>query len=117
VRKDQKDQFIPTNPLCGTVDDNTFLAIFNAHLEGLADYSTDQRGDVGSWIRTAAVQGLAELCTARPITQELLHRAVNGMLKQGVEKLDNVREVAGQALGRVAKSLQDPDPQLLALFR
>ena len=103
--------------LVTTVDEETFLRIFDAHLQGLNDYSTDQRGDVGSWVRTVGTQGLAELCTLRAPPKELLLRAINGLLKQGVEKLDNVREVAGQALEKITKTLHNPDPQLLALFR
>jgi hypothetical protein len=32
--------------------------IFTAFLKALDDYSTDNRGDVGSWVREAAIVGL-----------------------------------------------------------
>jgi hypothetical protein len=32
--------------------------IFAAFLKALDDYSTDNRGDVGSWVREAAIMGL-----------------------------------------------------------
>ena len=76
-------------------------------LGGLDDYTIDERGDVGSWIRVVCIQGLTS-------TSELLfrdagsipdfdtyfppqkyHAATAGILKQGVERLDNVRQQAG----------------------
>ena len=35
--------------------------VFNTLLHGIQDYSTDRRGDVGSWCRIAALQGLETL--------------------------------------------------------
>ena len=81
--------------------------MFDAMLIGLEDYTTDQRGDVGSWIRMSCVTGLATFSktlfsnAARIINfREYLppakyHDAVGGILKQGVERLDSVREQAG----------------------
>lgn len=75
---------------------------------GLEDYSTDQRGDVGSWIRIACIKGLAEFSDlllqnaadipnfASYFPPHKYHDAVGGILKQGVERLDNVRQQAGQ---------------------
>lgn len=83
-----------------TVPSETFASVVQIHLESLDDYSTDQRGDVGSWIRTAAITGLADLSERGPVN---LLEVVNGILKQGVEKLDNVREIAGRALRKIAK--------------
>ncbi|RDB18014.1 Tubulin-specific chaperone D [Hypsizygus marmoreus] len=82
-------------------------------LGGLDDYSTDERGDVGSWIRAACVQGLTSF------TETLIHnsgsiadfagyfppakfrRILAGILKQGVERLDNVRQEAGVGFMRL----------------
>ena len=69
----------------------------------------DERGDVGSWIRTACIKGLATVSAqlfansnVLPNLHEYLpspmyHEAVGGILKQGVERLDNVRQEAGQS--------------------
>lgn len=38
------------------------LQVFDAFFSALDDYSTDRRGDVGSWTRTAAMTGLEKLC-------------------------------------------------------
>lgn len=79
----------------------------DALLAGLEDYTIDERGDVGSWARIASVQGLTTI-------SELLFQISNtipnfenyfpadnyrliaaGLLKQGVERLDNVRQTTG----------------------
>ena len=70
----------------------------------LDDYRADQRGDVGSWVRTAGMAALANLIIACPSSpqhhEDLLIIVFGGMLKQAVEKIDSVREVAGQQLYR-----------------
>ncbi|KAI0086506.1 ARM repeat-containing protein [Irpex rosettiformis] len=89
------------------------IAVFSSFLSGLEDYSTDERGDVGSWIRIACVKGIADYSTAiisnaSTISQgeEYLplvkfHEGIAGILKQGVERLDNVRQQAGEQLLRL----------------
>lgn len=77
-------------------------------LNGLNDYTIDERGDVGSWIRITCVKGLAsvsEQLISRfhgNVLSEYLpiphyHKAISGLLKQGVERLDQVRQDAGRA--------------------
>ena len=80
---------------------------FDALLEGLKDYTTDERGDVGSWIRCSCVLGLscfAQILFTRSkslqnfveyLPPEKYHAAIGGIIKQGVERLDNVRQQAG----------------------
>ncbi|GAA5936493.1 hypothetical protein JCM3775_000835 [Rhodotorula graminis] len=71
-------------------------------LLGLTDYTTDQRGDVGSWVRTATVAALSALVRAGVVREQgVVDRAVAGMAKLGVERLDGVREAAGRALMEV----------------
>jgi len=43
------------------VDENLVDVVFNTLLHGTQDYSTDRRGDVGSWCRIAALKGLETL--------------------------------------------------------
>ncbi|GAA6008247.1 hypothetical protein JCM10207_000052 [Rhodosporidiobolus poonsookiae] len=80
-------------------------ALLDALHLGFSDYTTDQRGDVGSWVRIVTLQAWAALLpallstsVARPLEQDRLDRVVAAMAKQAVERLDNVREVAGTAL-------------------
>jgi hypothetical protein len=82
--------------------------MFRALLAGLADYTIDERGDVGSWARMACIQSLTTFI--RTITEharsreelegclpaDMFQSAIGGILKQGVERLDNVRQHAGE---------------------
>ncbi len=94
------------SPLTG--DGTTFLTIFEAALASLLDYSTDQRGDIGSWARMAGVKTLALLCQDSHVSQPSVLSAMQGAVKQSVEKLDAVREVAGPALLRIAATKHAP---------
>ncbi|KAI8059095.1 tubulin folding cofactor D C terminal-domain-containing protein [Gongronella butleri] len=74
---------------------------------GLKDYSTDQRGDVGSWVRSACMEcigdyipRLAHLDAAK-ISSDTATRLVAALLKQSVERIDRVRELAGKVLLRL----------------
>lgn len=95
--------------------------LFDALLSGLEDYTLDQRGDVGSWVRMACIKGLtafSEMLFLHPASANHLpeylpankyHAAICGILKQGVERLDVVRQVAGQNMSIL---LQMPPPSL-----
>ncbi|KAF8606944.1 ARM repeat-containing protein [Ceratobasidium sp. AG-I] len=84
--------------------------IYTTILSGFDDYTADQRGDVGSWVRMAALRAVASISEALFLRKNDLvsfenylppdawHSAVAGVLKQGVERLDNVRAVAGEQL-------------------
>lgn len=80
-------------------------------MKGLDDYTIDERGDVGSWIRMASIRGLCMiielLFDIGPnfvphgsletwLPPSTYHQALGGILKQGVERLDNVRRHAGE---------------------
>jgi hypothetical protein len=94
--------------------------MFQSLLHGLSDYSMDERGDVGSWIRIACIEGLAsfvEILISRasniPNFAEYLppdnfHAAIGGILKQGVERLDGVRQEVGDRFERLLQ-LTVPD--------
>ena len=91
-----------------------------ALLAGLQDYTLDERGDVGSWIRITCVKGLAAITEtlitnasnipdfAQYLPASTYHELVGGILKQGVERLDNVRQQAGEQILRL---LQLPLPK------
>ncbi|KAF8827678.1 hypothetical protein HHX47_DHR4000098 [Lentinula edodes] len=95
-------------------------SIFDALLGGLNDYSVDERGDVGSWIRIACVNALgtiAETLMARAkhivhfesyLPPLKYHDCIGGILKQGVERLDNVRQESGRTFTKLL-SLSPPD--------
>ncbi len=78
-------------------------------LDGLTDYTNDERGDVGSWVRISCVKGLTSFCQtlssragslpdlASYLPPDKHDDAIGGILKQGVERLDNVRHIAGES--------------------
>lgn len=92
---------------------------FAALLAGLDDYTTDQRGDVGSWVRLACVHGLRKLTdvyreqsAALTLLEEWLpesmfHSVIAGLLKQTVERIDNVRAQAGEQLLALCRAAAD----------
>ncbi|EIW80977.1 ARM repeat-containing protein [Coniophora puteana RWD-64-598 SS2] len=78
----------------------------------LDDYTTDERGDVGSWIRMASIEGLTSISlnllsqrqaidAAGYLPIEKFHHFIGRILRQGVERLDNVRQVVGDCLLRL----------------
>lgn len=85
-------------------------------MNGLEDYTTDQRGDVGSWVRLASIAGLRHIIDAfraqasqlRPpeswLPPGLFHSIVGGVTKQLVERIDTVRADAGEHLLHIYRS-------------
>lgn len=65
----------------------------------LDDYTTDQRGDVGSWVRLAALRGLRELSQRGKVPSEVVfHAAVAAVGKQTMERIDHLRAEAALTL-------------------
>ncbi|EJC98100.1 TBCD protein [Fomitiporia mediterranea MF3/22] len=97
----------------------TMNRIWQAFFAGLDDYTVNERGDVGSWVRLACLKGIYSVMEslireARSIeahsipswaeTEEkysqylplsTYHQTIGMILKQGVERLDNVRQCVG----------------------
>ncbi|CAI0383425.1 unnamed protein product [Linum tenue] len=95
--------------------------VMTSLLRALDDYSVDNRGDVGSWVREAAMEGLEECTyilssvdsTIKSNTREsgseilpffdekLATSVIGGIVKQAVEKMDKLREAAAKVLQRI----------------
>lgn len=92
-----------------------FERVLRTLTDALDDYTTDQRGDVGSWVRAASVRSLAQVlagvCSERNalqlVPQELFAPAVAGIVKQAFEKLDVVRDAATDAWGELLHARAD----------
>lgn len=67
-------------------------------IESLSDYSTDQRGDIGSWIRITALSALGQIMSLSSLYEILpepvIEQAISGIIKQSVEKLEPCRNQA-----------------------
>ncbi|PWA61400.1 ARM repeat superfamily protein [Artemisia annua] len=98
-------------------------AVMQSLFNALEDYSVDNRGDVGSWVRTAAMNGLEKvtfiLCKReKAVGSESLFDAdiatslVGGIVKQAVEKMDRLREVAAKVLQRILYSEEVSVPHI-----
>ena len=73
-------------------------------LLGLRDYRSDQRGDVGSWVRCASMTALGDILAVHSVDDSRMIRVFGAFLKQAVERIDSVREIAGAQLGNVLRS-------------
>lgn len=93
------------------VDD--LVLVRDGHLEvvfqAMDDYNTDHRGDVGSWVRCAAMESLRILVSTLVkesckqnitdfISEPLMVRVVGYMMRNAVERISRVRETAAQNL-------------------
>ncbi|KAH6563065.1 hypothetical protein BASA60_010851 [Batrachochytrium salamandrivorans] len=95
--------------------DGCLGTIITTLLAGTEDYSTDSRGDVGSWIREASIHGLVQVLTlvslieseassniGKPILSAIdsstRRDIVANLCLQSVEKIDRLRGAAGVAL-------------------
>ncbi|EDV27936.1 uncharacterized protein TRIADDRAFT_21306, partial [Trichoplax adhaerens] len=77
---------------------------YNALLTALNDYTIDSRGDVGAWVREAAM-GAVEVFTslivkhdASLLNPETVKKIFNNLLQQASEKIDRTRDIAGRTM-------------------
>ncbi|EDW03869.1 tubulin-specific chaperone D [Drosophila grimshawi] len=81
-----------------------FRKVVDCLLLALDEYTLDNRGDIGAWVREAAMNALFELITECP---NYMHgpfnvpRIVLGFMQQAVEKIDRTRGLAGRLLCRL----------------
>ena len=87
---------------------------------GMEDYNVDRRGDVGSWVRIAAMDGFTTLVLlCDEIKERALFDSLSGtkivglMLKQLTEKLDLVRVHAGKSLQKILVRGENSFPSVL----
>jgi tubulin-specific chaperone D len=97
-------------------------------VDALQDYSVDERGDIGSWVRIEALKSIMQLVhvaskqrashaeAVKQVfgTRHVSHVMLGRVLKQAVERIDSVRTVAVECL---AVLLHDEQSLLLALPR
>jgi len=88
-------------------------SVYKALLVAIEDYSTDNRGDIGSWVREATINAFVKLSSlivefdAQTLPQqgeeeawftpELSELVFQRLIKQANERIDKMRDIAGIA--------------------
>lgn len=78
--------------------------IFHCLFLALNEYTIDNRGDIGAWVREAAMNALYKLIVAMPkelLDEKIVHDVVSGLLQQAVEKIDRTRALAGKLFCKI----------------
>ncbi|KAF9902183.1 hypothetical protein EC991_005196 [Linnemannia zychae] len=103
--------------------------ILQMYFRGLQDYSVDHRGDVGSWVREASMQGLQTMvpivarldshltpaqADQRYLVDEDHVQVLAKLLQQSVEKIDRIRGAAATAMVAVLYAEVDPEAEAVA---
>lgn len=95
-----------------------------ALLVAVEDYSTDNRGDVGSWVREAAMLALPQTLTllrrldpeGLKVSEEeqahLTQQLIRALLKQAVERIARLRETALDQLRSIVNQPHDVLPSI-----
>ncbi|KAJ2664216.1 hypothetical protein IWW48_000985 [Coemansia sp. RSA 1200] len=97
---------------CDTRTLKNELAATEALMAGLLDYSVDNRGDVGSWVRKRCLETLLVLygsdrILATRMAADVVILLLGRTLRAATEKLDRLRERAGQLLEIILYFQQD----------
>lgn len=81
--------------------------IYESFFVGLTEYTQDNRGDIGAWVREAAMQGIQTLtlllCKLNPqlLDKNTVTKVVAGLIQQAVEKIDRTRALAGKVFSSI----------------
>lgn len=73
--------------------------IFECLLKALDEYTTDNRGDIGAWVREASMivlHNFVTKCPAERLDADIIHSVMSGLAQQSVEKIDRTRGLAGK---------------------
>jgi tubulin-specific chaperone D len=73
--------------------------MFECLLKALEEYTIDNRGDIGAWVREASMNVLHQMLKACPsdrIEADIVHSVMTGFAQQSVEKIDRTRGIAGK---------------------
>ncbi|XP_031838123.1 tubulin folding cofactor D [Nomia melanderi] len=89
--------------------------LYNCYLLALKEYTIDSRGDIGAWVREAAMMGLHMLTNLvfqakllSVLNEELMAKVIGGVAQQAVERIDGIRAQAGTVFSALIHS----DPPL-----
>ncbi|EFN69536.1 Tubulin-specific chaperone D [Camponotus floridanus] len=76
--------------------------LYDCYLLALKEYTIDSRGDIGAWVREAAMNGLHILTNlvsqaklSSILNENLIASIIGGIAQQAVERIDGIRAQAG----------------------
>uniref|UniRef100_A0A1A9WDM9 Tubulin-specific chaperone D n=1 Tax=Glossina brevipalpis TaxID=37001 RepID=A0A1A9WDM9_9MUSC len=73
--------------------------VLDCLLKALDEYTLDNRGDIGAWVREAAMNAIYQLlkrCPMDLLQANYVHEIVLSFMQQAVEKIDRTRGLAGR---------------------
>lgn len=86
------------------LDGKALDKIFGCLFLALNEYTIDNRGDIGAWVREAAMNALYKLIVTIPqeyLDEQKVHAVISGLLQQAVEKIDRTRALAGKLFCKI----------------
>lgn len=76
--------------------------LYDCYLLALGEYTMDSRGDIGAWVRQAAMAGLQLLTNlvslaklTSVLNENVMAQVIGGVAQQAVERIDRIRAQAG----------------------
>jgi hypothetical protein len=81
------------------LSDEDIKSIFECLLKALEEYTIDNRGDIGAWVRESSMNVLYQLtinCPSERLIADIMHQIMSGLAQQSVEKIDRTRAIAGK---------------------
>ncbi|XP_076234650.1 tubulin folding cofactor D [Calliopsis andreniformis] len=85
--------------------------LYDCYLLALKEYTIDSRGDIGAWVREAAMSGLHTLTNLvfqanliSVLTEDLMANIIGGIAQQAVERIDGIRAQAGTVFSALIHS-------------
>jgi len=106
--------------LCGSLGLEMILHVYDAFLLSLEDYTLDRRGDVGAWVREAALSGIEAVSLALlhtspdKLPSSVVSQFMPCLVQQAVEKIDRTRGHAGRIFFALLHARAGPDGRPLA---
>uniref|UniRef100_A0A8C2ENL0 Tubulin-specific chaperone D n=1 Tax=Cyprinus carpio TaxID=7962 RepID=A0A8C2ENL0_CYPCA len=108
----------PDRVLC----EGNIRPVYEALLGCMNDYSMDSRGDVGAWVRAAAMSSLMDVTLLTALIFSSVQRMMCCLVQQAAEKIDRYRAHAGTVFLRLLHSTDPAVPhvphreELLSIF-
>ncbi|XP_066530722.1 tubulin-specific chaperone D [Hoplias malabaricus] len=105
------------SPDCFVCEKNV-SGVYESLLDCMNDYTTDSRGDVGAWVRAAAMTGLLDVTlqvsgsAPELLSPAIVQRLMCCLAQQAAEKIDRYRAHAGSVFLKLLHSTEPVVPHI-----